>query len=111
MTREKIIQGLQFTIEMCLFDPMTGAKRPKEVLNDLDKTTVDACEGAIKLLEQEPCCNCIEFKRYAKQMGFSIEKESIPYLMHKEMDISISECQKAYDIALEYLRSQGKLKG
>lgn len=40
-----------------------------------------------------------------------IEKESIPYLMHKEMDIPISECQKAYDVAIEYLRSQGKLRG
>jgi hypothetical protein len=38
-------------------------------------------------------------------------KESIPYLMHKEMEIPLSECQKAYDIAMEYLRSQGKLKG
>ena len=59
MTKEKIIQGLQFTIEMCLFDPMTGAKRPKEVLNDLDKTTVDSCEGAIKLLNQEPYNDCV----------------------------------------------------
>ena len=53
MTKEEIIQGLQFTIEMCLFDPMTGAKRPKDSLNDLDKTTVEACEGAIKLLGQD----------------------------------------------------------
>lgn len=72
MTREKIIQGLQFTIEMCLFDPMTGAKRPKEVLNDLDKTTVDSCEGAIKLLEQEPFINkpCVSEKvcEHDKQM-------------------------------------------
>ena len=35
----------------------------------------------------------------------------VPYLMHKEMGIPISECQKAYDIGIEYLRSQGKLKG
>ena len=40
-----------------------------------------------------------------------IKKESIPYLMHKEMDIPISECYKAYDIAIDYLRSQGKVKG
>lgn len=41
----------------------------------------------------------------------SIEKESIPYLMHKKMDIPISACQKAYDVAIDYLRSQAKLKG
>jgi hypothetical protein len=38
-------------------------------------------------------------------------KASIPYLMHKEMDIPISDCQKAYDVAIEYLRSQAKVKG
>ena len=37
--------------------------------------------------------------------------ESIPYLMHKEMDIPLLECQKAYDIAINYLRNQGKIKG
>lgn len=36
---------------------------------------------------------------------------NIPFLMHKEMDVPISECQKAYDIGIAYLRSQGKLKG
>ena len=40
-----------------------------------------------------------------------INIENIPYLMHKEMDISISECQKAYNIAMEYLRNKSKLKG
>ena len=40
-----------------------------------------------------------------------LEQEPIPYLMHKELDIPISECQKACDVAIEYLRSQGKLKG
>lgn len=37
--------------------------------------------------------------------------ESIPYLMHKELDVPISECQKAYNVAIDYLRSQGKIKG
>ena len=86
-----------------------------EVLHELDGTIYEtqqvALDMAIKALEQQPCCNCIEFKRYAKQMGFDVKKESIPYLMHKEMDIPISECQKAYDVAIEYLRSQAKVKG
>ena len=29
----------------------------------------------IKILQADPCCNCIEFKRYAKEMGFEIEQE------------------------------------
>lgn len=52
MTREEIISGLKFTIEMCLFDPSTG-KTYTEPRNDMDKTTIDACKGAIELLEQE----------------------------------------------------------
>ena len=77
----------------------------------MDNRRKEAFNMAKVALEQEPCGNCIEFKRYAKQKGFSIEKESIPYLMHKEMDIPIAECQKAYDVAIEYLRSQSKMKG
>ena len=53
MTREEIIQGLQFTIDMFLLDPNTG-ETFTEPRNDMDKTTVDACRGAIELLEQEP---------------------------------------------------------
>lgn len=52
MTRKEIIEGLKFTVEMFLFDPSTG-ERFKEPRNDMDKTTIDSCKGAIKLLEQE----------------------------------------------------------
>lgn len=38
-------------------------------------------------------------------------KESIPYLMHKETGVPLLECQKAYDVAMEYLRNKAKLKG
>jgi hypothetical protein len=54
MTREEIIQGLQFTIDMFLLNPITGEIRAEHTLNDMDKTTVDACREAIKALEQEP---------------------------------------------------------
>ena len=53
MAREEIISGLQFTIDMFLFDPNTG-ETFTEPRNDMDKTTIDACKGAIELLEQEP---------------------------------------------------------
>lgn len=51
MTREEIISGLKFTVEMFLFDPATGEKYT-EPRNDMDKTTIDACRGAIELLNQ-----------------------------------------------------------
>lgn len=53
MTRKEIIDRLKFTVEMFLFDPSTGEKIT-EPRNDMDKTTIDACRGAIELLEQEP---------------------------------------------------------
>ena len=51
MTKEEIIGGLQFTVGMFLFDPNTG-ETYTEPRNDMDKTTIDACKGAIELLEQ-----------------------------------------------------------
>lgn len=51
MTRKEIIDGLKFTVDMFLFDPVTGEEY-KEPRNDMDKTTIDACKGAIELLEQ-----------------------------------------------------------
>ena len=53
MTREEIISGLKFTVEMFLFDPSTGEEYT-EPRNDMDKITIDSCRGAIKELEQEP---------------------------------------------------------
>lgn len=41
----------------------------------LEPENEDIYKAIIKILEQEPCCNCIEFKRYAKEMGFEIEQE------------------------------------
>lgn len=68
MTREEIIQGLQFTIDMFLFGPTTG-EMLKEPRNDMDKTTIDACKGAIEALEQEPCEDAIS--RQAAQEGLT----------------------------------------
>ena len=51
MTLKEIIDGLKFTVDMFLFDPSTG-ETFTEPRNDMDKTTIDACKGAIELLEQ-----------------------------------------------------------
>ena len=53
MTKEEIINGLKFTIEMFLLDPSTG-EIITEPRNNMDKITIDACGGAIELLEQAP---------------------------------------------------------
>jgi len=51
MTIKEIIDGLKFTVDMFLFNPSTG-EIFTEPRNDMDKTTIDACKGAIELLEQ-----------------------------------------------------------
>lgn len=51
MTSQEIIDGLQFTVDMFLFDPLT-VETLTELRNDMDKTTIDACKEAIKLLKK-----------------------------------------------------------
>ena len=51
MTLDEIIQGLQFTVDMFLLDPNTG-ETLTEPRNDLDKTTIDSCREAIKILKR-----------------------------------------------------------
>ena len=64
MTIKEIIDGLQFTIDMFLFNPSTGEIQPKHLLNEDSRLTVDACEGAIDTMRKyqkieqilkEPC--------------------------------------------------------
>ncbi len=53
----------------------------------------------------------MEINKAKIDLQLSCIPKPIPYLMHKEMDIPLLECQKAYDIAIEHLRSQGKVRG
>ena len=51
--RENVISGLQYTIEMLLFDPATGYFKKPDDLNKADRITYDACVGAIALLKEQ----------------------------------------------------------
>lgn len=53
MTREEIINGMKMTMELILFDPSTGETKEPHQLNDMDRTTYDACKGAIEALEKQ----------------------------------------------------------
>ena len=66
MTIKQIKDGLHFTMDMFLFDPSTGEYKNKEQLNDMDRTTYDACEGAIEALEQEPIIDKIRAEILSK---------------------------------------------
>lgn len=68
--REKVIQGLEFTKEMITFNPSTGEEIKPWNLNDLDKTTYDACVDAIALLnEQHERIEMLESLRRIEQEG------------------------------------------
>ena len=69
MTKEEIIAGLKFTVGMFLFDPSTG-ETFTEPRNDMDKTTIDACKGAIELLEQEPVIDKIRERVELEKLGY-----------------------------------------
>lgn len=56
MTNEEIkkgIDGLKFTMDMLLFDPMTGENKRPDCLNDMDKITYDACVVGIEAFEKQ----------------------------------------------------------
>lgn len=81
MTREETVRNLLSELTDMIDN---GSQR------DLDRAD-EISASIIKLFEQAPV--------------------TIPFIMHKEMDIPISECAKAYDVAIDYLRSHVKVKG
>jgi hypothetical protein len=52
MDKDKIIDGLRMTMDLFTFDPSTGEEKDPDDLNDLDRTTYDACKGALEILER-----------------------------------------------------------
>ena len=68
MTIKEIIDGLQFTIDMFLFNPSTGEIQPKHLLNEDSRLTVDACEGAIDTMRKYQKIEQIvsDFREYQK---------------------------------------------
>ena len=60
----KIIDGLYFTIGMILFNPLTGESRTPDQLNEDDRTTYDACMGAIALLKAQEPIAPVKVNRY-----------------------------------------------
>ena len=63
--REKVINGLRFTSAMLLFNPLTGAEKAPSDLNEDDRTTYDACVGAIALLRDPVKSIWKDYKGYA----------------------------------------------
>lgn len=67
MTREETVRNLLSEL-IDMID--NGSQR------DLDRAD-EISKSILEIIEKEPCCNCIEFKRYAKEMGFEIEQKPI----------------------------------
>ena len=53
MDMENVIKGLEFTKAMITFNPSTGEDIEPGNLNKENKTTYDACVGAIALLKEQ----------------------------------------------------------
>lgn len=53
MTRKEIIDGLKFTMDFILLNPITCESIAPDLLNRLDRITYDACKGAVELLEAQ----------------------------------------------------------
>ena len=47
MTIDEIIEGLKFTVDMFMFNPMTGEDLTRLDLNPDNRRSVEACKGAI----------------------------------------------------------------
>ena len=48
--------------------------------------------------------------KYGKMFDQKTGHWNIPFLMHKELEIPISECREAYKVAIDYLRSQADVR-
>ena len=67
MTKDKIIDGLKMTMGLFVFDPSTGETIDPDRLNELDRITYDACQGAIKELQSadvQPVVRCSECEHW-----------------------------------------------
>ena len=84
---ENVKQGLKYTIEMTLFNPVTGDTRDPAALNADDRITYDACIGAIDLLKSQQS----EIKRLKVQPNVIRCKDCIYYL-RPEYGYTIGAC-------------------
>lgn len=94
--REKVIKGLEFTKAMITFNPSTGEDIEPENLNEADKTTYDACVGAIALLKEQEATMVIESENmytglpitHCPKCGISLDK----YLYGRQYEGQINYC-------------------
>lgn len=73
-----IISGLQYTMSMICFNPSTGEIKDPAALNEADKTTYDACLGAVAILaEQDEKIKQLYDYILGRGKGREIQKEDI----------------------------------
>ena len=53
MTKEECVRDLKGSMELFLFDPITGESLQPEQLNDMDRTTYEAMKAAVGFLEED----------------------------------------------------------
>ena len=100
MSVKEIIDGLKFTVDMFLFDPNTG-ETFTEPRNDLDKTTIDACKGAIELLEQTrwiPVSDRLPEESLNSVIGWDAYRERCVFVQYIDGHFQITGSDESFDI-------------
>lgn len=86
MTNKEIkngIDGLKFTMDMFLFDPMTGENKRPDCLNDMDKITYDACAVGIKALEKSDKYRWHDLRKNPEDLPPNEHEVDIAYIGYK----------------------------
>jgi len=83
--REKVIKGLEFTKAMITFNPLTGEDIEPENLNEENKTTYDACVGALALLKEQEAQSVLS-NRVCENEPFRYVRKGFCPKCHQEME-------------------------
>ena len=89
---------------------MTNGEKLKEIFPNIDNR-LDVKTGIMIVKWADNITKFFKTSWWNAEYKEPTTGSNIPFIMHKEMDIPISECQKAYNVAIEYLRSHTKVKG
>lgn len=85
MTREEIIDSLQFIVNMCEFDLFEGNKKPRELMSKETLTTINACEGAIAALKAQSCEDAVSRGEVLEKINNIGVKGFVDYNSYSEM--------------------------
>lgn len=99
MKPEEIIEGLKYTVAMCEYDSLTGDIIERCFMNEMTRTTYDACKAAIEFIEKhqyvhDKCKKCIEFSEFKKQPCEDVVSIGVFEQVKWERDVAIEQLEQ-----------------